>query len=229
MSNKRTYSQAIEEMTADPERRYSFEGNTYRVLDGNLEYFRPDTTRWFRSACSARQQADPWYRLLSDIEREESFRKSAMQTALNDSDPTLNICSKETPPAPKNPNPKKAFGATKPDLALIPPVGQLHMASALEVGDAKYGAYNWRKDPVEAMTYLAAAQRHLANYLDGERISSDGVHNLGQVMACCAIVLDSEALGILIDNRPPPGKSSQVQDELQAQKKAKLALVKKAV
>jgi hypothetical protein len=33
----------------------------------------------------------------------------------------------------------------------------------------------------------------------------------------------------LIDNRPPPGKSSQVQDELQAQKKAKLALVKKAV
>lgn len=259
MSNERTFSQAIEEMTADPERRYSCGGNTYRVEEGTLYYFRPDATRWFISHLHKEAgNEDAWYRLLSQKEkdgmwrqltqkeRDESFAKfcaafsgtrkrleearegytyrvggvhgtkSAMQEALN-------TCSRETPPAraEQNPNPKKAYGATKPDMALIPPVAELHMASALEVGDAKYGAYNWRQNPVEAMTYIAAARRHLANYLDGEDISSDGVHNLGQVMACCAILLDSESLGILIDNRPSKGKSSQVQDEMQAKKRAK--------
>lgn len=123
-----------------------------------------------------------------------------------------------------NPNPKKAFGETKPNLALIPPVALLHMAMALEDGDRKYGAFNWRKDPVEAMTYIAAAMRHLQNWLDGEETTADSVvHNLGCVMAGCGIVLDSQALGILIDNRPPPGKSSEVQEQLKAQKIAQAA------
>jgi hypothetical protein len=121
--------------------------------------------------------------------------------------------------ATQNPNPKKAFGAQKPDLALIPPVALLHMAMAFENGAAKYGAFNWRKDPVEAMTYLAAQMRHAGLFLDGQDYSSDAmVHNLGHVMACCAILLDSQELGILIDNRPSPGKSEEVQQRLKKQK-----------
>jgi hypothetical protein len=124
----------------------------------------------------------------------------------------------------QNPNPKKAFGATKPDLALVPPVGTLHQAMAHELGAKKYGAFNWRQDPVENMTYIAAAMRHLQAYLDGEDYTSDSeglVHNLGAVMAGCAIVLDSLELGILIDNRPLPGKASAVQERIQGLKRAR--------
>lgn len=242
MSSERTYAQAMAEMLGDRERRYSCGGNTYKIDScGHLRYLNADN-RWSISA--GYLEDVKWYRILSDKEREDSYYRSlskqvaesAMQTALNNPDafmqmdlPGLNICSSETPRPAQNPNPKKAFGATKPDLALVPPVAGLQMAMAFEVGADKYGAYNWRKDPVEAMTYVAAMMRHAYNFLDGEDISSDGVSNLGQVMACCAILLDSQALGILIDNRPLPGKSSEVQDQLQAQKKAKLALVKKAV
>jgi Domain of unknown function (DUF5664) len=125
-------------------------------------------------------------------------------------------------PAPAlPPNPKKLYGAQKPDLSLIPPVAQLHQAMAFENGAAKYGAYNWRDLPVEAMTYIAAAKRHLDLFLDGQDYSSDAkVHNLGHVMACCAILLDSQELGCLLDNRPKPGASEAVQNRLKAQKAA---------
>lgn len=120
------------------------------------------------------------------------------------------------------PNPKKAFGAQKPDLSLIPPVAQLHMAMALEEGAKRYNSYNWRKSPVEAMTYIAAMQRHIGNYLDGENYTSDScglTHNLGAVMASCAILLDALEIGNLIDNRPTPGASSRVQERLREGKK----------
>jgi hypothetical protein len=147
-------------------------------------------------------------------------------------------------PVAADPNPKKAFGATKPDLALVPPVGTLHQAMAHELGAEKYGAYNWRQSPVEAMTYIGAIARHLQAYLDGESYTSDTlfeegdlegiegledeeafgmVHNLGAIMASCAILLDSMELGILIDNRPPKGRASEVQTRLQALKKARAA------
>jgi hypothetical protein len=68
--------------------------------------------------------------------------------------------------------------------------------------------------------------RHLQAYLDGEDYTSDSnglVHNLGAVMAGCSIVLDSLELGILIDNRPLPGRASAVQERLQGLKKAAAA------
>lgn len=124
------------------------------------------------------------------------------------------------------PNPKKLYGAQKPDLSLIPPVAQLHQAMAFENGASKYGAYNWRDLPVEAMTYIAAAKRHLDLFLDGQDYSTDTsppVHNLGHAMACCAIVLDSQELGCLLDNRPKPGASEAVANRMKAAKAAALA------
>lgn len=143
--------------------------------------------------------------------------------------PVISLPPEPAPAAPPAtsampPNPKKLYGAQKPDLSLIPPVGDLHMAMAFENGAGKYGAYNWRKDPVEAMTYIAAMKRHIDLFLDGQDYSSDAnVHNLGHAMACCAILLDSQELGILIDNRPRPGASEAVQNRLKAQKAAALA------
>lgn len=113
------------------------------------------------------------------------------------------------------PNPKARYGAQKPDLSLIPPVALAHMALAMEEGARKYGAFNWRESPVEARTYVAAALRHLGDWLDRtDKASDSDVQNLGHVMACCAIVLDSMELGILIDNRPPAGKSAEVLERL---------------
>lgn len=119
------------------------------------------------------------------------------------------------------PNPKKIFGASKPDLSLVPSVSISHTAMAFEDGAYKYGPYNWRERAVEARTYIAAAKRHLNDFLDGADTASDSeVHNLGHVMACCAIILDAQAQGNLIDNRPVKGMSAEVNDELKELKKS---------
>lgn len=121
--------------------------------------------------------------------------------------------------APLPPNPKQAYGAQKPDLSLIPPVALAHAALAFENGAAKYGPFNWRERAVEARTYIAAAQRHLGDFLDrADRASDSDVHNLGHVIACCAILLDAIEQGNLIDNRPPAGKSAEVLERLKAWK-----------
>ncbi len=200
MSTFGSYDLALADMTNDPFCRYEYEGNIYRVIAGGLQYNHPDG--WRTSSIGPHSRGE-WHKHTSrQLE--------------------LNICSGEIPAPARNPNPKKAYGATKPSLGLIPPVALLHEAMAFEDGASKYDAFNWRKDPVEVMTYVHAALRHLQNYADGEEYTSDtGVHNLGAVRACCGILLDSMELGILIDNRPPPGKSSEVQERLRAQKQAR--------
>jgi hypothetical protein len=46
--------------------------------------------------------------------------------------------------------------------------------------------------------------RHIDAWLSGEETDPvDGTHHLGNVMACCAILLDAQACGKLIDDRPP--------------------------
>jgi dATP/dGTP diphosphohydrolase len=122
-------------------------------------------------------------------------------------------------PAAPPVNPKAAFGATKPSVGLVPPIALLHAAMAFEDGARKYGAFNWRDNPVEAMTYINALYRHLGLFLDGDDYTSDTkVHNLGAIIACAGILLDSQEAGTLIDNRPKPAPSDAVQNRLKAQK-----------
>lgn len=99
-------------------------------------------------------------------------------------------------------NPKQLFGDKKPDLRLLPLSGQLAQWAAHRDGANKYGEFNWRENPVEANTYINAAKRHLELFAAGEGEARDtGVNNLGAVMACCAILIDAELHGTLIDNR----------------------------
>jgi hypothetical protein len=164
---------------------------------------------------------DPECRITPESFRDAVARSAELQTKLKGAllfDPPVPavVAQPAKPPA----DPKAAFGASKPNLALIPGVACAHEALALEDGAMKYGPGNWRYNEVEAMTYLAAALRHLQAYIDGERLTSDTkVHNLGAVRACCGILLDAEAQGTLKDNRPKPGKTSEVQTELQQFKK----------
>ncbi|WP_052832941.1 dATP/dGTP diphosphohydrolase domain-containing protein [Bradyrhizobium sp. LTSP885] len=99
------------------------------------------------------------------------------------------------------PNPKKLMGDKKPPLHLLPLAGMIHQSLAHMDGDLKYGFENWNEAPVEKLTYIGAIQRHTGLYKYGENFARDtNVHNLGAVMACCAILLDAELNGNLIDN-----------------------------
>lgn len=110
--------------------------------------------------------------------------------------------------APAPTNPKQAYGDLKLALHLVPVALECSAARALKEGARKYGAFNWRKDKVEALTYVGAIKRHLAAWVDGEEIdpeSAEGKHHLDGVAASLAILLDAKDGGFLIDNRPPPG------------------------
>ena len=108
-------------------------------------------------------------------------------------------------------NPKTKYGKAKPAIGLIPGPALLHIADAFGDGAQKYGPANWRVDPVSASTYINAALRHLYSWFDGEELAEDsGVHHLGHAAACLAIVLDAQAQGTLVDDRPNPGKTSEL-------------------
>lgn len=112
-------------------------------------------------------------------------------------------------PLEKDNNPKARAGALKVPTQFVPPVAKLHLGLAMKDGAVKYGPFNWRTEPVSASTYMGAMERHLAAWFDGEDLAEDsGCHHLAHVMACCALVLDSEELGILVDDRPPQGPSA---------------------
>lgn len=100
-------------------------------------------------------------------------------------------------------NPKTRFGMSKPGISSIPPIALLHCGRGMDDGKEKYGLMNWREHEVSASVYYNAAFRHLAAWYEGEQCAPDsGVHHLGHVMACCAILLDAEAQGQLNDDRP---------------------------
>lgn len=103
-------------------------------------------------------------------------------------------------------NPKTLIGASKVNPSLVPPAGVLHTAAAMMDGAAKYGPYNWRDKPVPMMTYIAAAQRHIMQLLDGENYDPiSKVHHAGHAAACMMIILDALECSALIDDRPRLG------------------------
>jgi hypothetical protein len=120
------------------------------------------------------------------------------------------------------PNPKDLFGSVKVSFTKVSAIALAHCAMAMMDGARKYGPYNWRAKPVIISIYIDAAMRHMLSFWEGERVASDSkVHHLGHAMACCAILLDAEAHGCLIDDRPD-GKAvlSTLLDELSATLKA---------
>ena len=111
-------------------------------------------------------------------------------------------------------NPKTAVGAARLPLDLVPPIAMQHLAAAFKDGGAKYGPFNWREQQVSSTVYYAAAMRHLFAWFDGEDFADDsGVHHLAHAMACMAIVLDAESVGMLNDNRPTAGKAADMQND----------------
>lgn len=114
----------------------------------------------------------------------------------------------------KAPNPKEAFGNKKPALTLCPLSASIAQQEAHLDGLLKYGWFNWRENAVEAQTYIDAAMRHLRLFEVGEELARDTkVKNLGAVMACCAILIDAELHGMMIDNRKHSPQSADMLED----------------
>lgn len=110
-------------------------------------------------------------------------------------------------------NPKDLVGAVKTPLGLLPWTALVQVAGAFAVGAEKYGAYNWRTpgQPVQHVTYVAAAFRHLAAYMDGQTIDPEtGCNHLAHAACGLLILLDASAVGNAIDNRPTPGNAAEL-------------------
>jgi hypothetical protein len=112
-------------------------------------------------------------------------------------------------------NPKDTVGETKPPLWLVPAALMLRVSKVMQLGAKKYGAYNWRSKKVRATVYIAAAQRHLLQALDGEDTDAEsGQSHLAHVAACMGILLDAQATGNLIDDRPTAGAAAKLIAEM---------------
>lgn len=105
-------------------------------------------------------------------------------------------------------NPKDKIGAKKPDLSLLPTGALVECAKAMMNGAVKYGPFNWR-DPNNKpgyMTYIAANQRHMIQFLDGENYARDSmVHHLAHAICTNMVLLDAILCGNAIDDRPHKG------------------------
>ncbi len=111
----------------------------------------------------------------------------------------------------KHANPKQAYGDKKVPLQNIPPVALAYMGMALKEGARKYGAYNWRENDVELMTYAGAAMRHIACWIDREDIDVEsGNPHIAHALASLAILVDAVECRCAIDNRPPEGGAPRV-------------------
>ena len=105
--------------------------------------------------------------------------------------------------APKD-NPKhiRAQKDGKSQLEYLP-VSMWPMDAAVhKTGGVKYGLRNWRLDSILASTYVGAMLRHLSAWIEGEDIDPEsGYPHLTHLRACCAVVLDGNAYGKLVDDR----------------------------
>lgn len=106
-------------------------------------------------------------------------------------------------------NPKDLLGVKKPSLSKIPSIALLWESLAMMDGAGKYNAFNWRANKVIASIYIDACKRHLDAWFEGQEFAEDsGCHHLGHARACLGILLDAQATGNLIDDRPITDSSS---------------------
>jgi len=75
-------------------------------------------------------------------------------------------------------------------------------AKVHKLGADKYGERNWLSQPILSSTYEGAILRHFLAWAGGEdKDPESGVTHLAHIRACCAILIDSEINGTLVDNR----------------------------
>lgn len=108
----------------------------------------------------------------------------------------------------------------KLDLALIPKVALEAAAKAFMIGERKYGRFNYCNKGLKLSQLVSAALRHLTAFNEGEENDpQDGQPHLGSVIACCAMILQQQKLGTLIDNRYADEEGQRLNDLLSRESK----------
>ena len=104
-------------------------------------------------------------------------------------------------------NPKAALGALKAPIGFAPITAIIELEAVMAGGAHKYDPYNFRYTHTDAMTYIGAIDRHFKLWQDGVDIDPESMRpHLAHIMACCAILIDAEKTGMLVDNRYKTGK-----------------------
>ena len=107
-------------------------------------------------------------------------------------------------------NPKELAARSKPPLDLLEYAAQVEIAYAMQDGATKYGVANYHTIPIHVRTYVAAAQRHLGQFMDGEdRAQDSGQLHLAHAGACIQILLGLWGKDNLIDDRGPQPRSPE--------------------
>lgn len=101
-------------------------------------------------------------------------------------------------------NPKDAIATNKVPLHLVSPIVKAYASIAHYLGNVKYGAWNWRGAGARASVYRSALDRHLDRWWSGEELDPvDGTPHLANALACINIIVETQYMGKLIDDRPP--------------------------
>lgn len=101
-----------------------------------------------------------------------------------------------------NPKHIQAMKEGKVPLEKLPFLVLLGDAVVHAGGAAKYGERNWRIDKIMTSTYEGAIMRHFVAWAGGEDKDPDsGMSHLYHIRACCAVMLDADLFGTLIDDR----------------------------
>lgn len=115
----------------------------------------------------------------------------------------------------ENLNPKQGAARHKAPLRLALSTSLVEMSLALEDGAYKYGECNYRESNIALSVYIDATLRHLMALWNGEDFARDSrVKHAGHIMACMHVILDAEAHGTLVDDRPTNDDGDAVHEAL---------------
>jgi hypothetical protein len=150
-------------------------------------------------------------RLTEDYDHDD-YRYDALYPEGREAAPVTDTVSAFQPsmfhaPSPaKASNPKDLIGSDKLPLDLVPDTVTAYLALGFLEGVLKYGKVNWRQCGVRASIYIAANRRHMAKWIGGEEVDPvTKVPHLASAMACIGIIVDAQAAGMLVDDRPLRG------------------------
>lgn len=88
----------------------------------------------------------------------------------------------------------------KPDFTLIPQAALLEVAHVFTKGADKYGVFNYSQG-TKYRRYIAAAHRHINQWLRGEDIDEIGTNHLSNAIASLMMVLDNQLTNMGEDDR----------------------------
>ena len=115
---------------------------------------------------------------------------------------------------PENPKHIQAMKEGKAPMEYLPYSVLADDARCHKGGADKYGVNNWLLDKIRATTYIGAMLRHLFAWACGQDLDPEsGLSHLTHLRACCAIVLDAQKHGTLIDDRDRVESKNETEGE----------------